>query len=138
MNLPRTTPTITDIDALLKFLPILGADDFQIYAEDTDPIPTEEGIIQIGYAKYTDAVLDFFHAARDKAWNDSDYVQKNADEVLSDPKKIAEASLQDIKTLLTFCVRAERFCEGSFGDRIKRGDAQAILTRLAILRKTVE
>lgn len=134
----QTSPSAKDIDVLLAFLPILGADEVQIYEKDSDEQTVEDGVLQITSPNYSDSVLDFFHAARGPAWRDSDYVEKQADKILSDPNKIAEASLQDIKTLLTFCVRAERFCEGSWGDRVKGGEIKAILTRLAELRKTIK
>lgn len=134
----QTSPSVKDIDVLLAFLPTLGADDVQIYEKVPDEETSDDGVLRISSPKYSDAVLEFFHAARGPVWRDSDYVQKHADEILTDPDKIAAASLQEIKTLLTFCVRAERFCEGAWGDRVKGGQIRSILNRLAALRATMK
>lgn len=136
--MPQTSPSVKDIDVLLAFLPKLDAENVQIYANVSDDDTSEEGVLQISSPNYSDVVLELFHAARGPVWRDSDYAEKQADEVLSDPNKIAVASLQDIKTLLTFCVRAERFCDGAWGDRVKGGEIRSILNRLAELRETIK
>ena len=44
------------------------------------------------------------------------------------------ASLAQIKTMLTFCVRGERFCDGHWGAMVSEGRIGAILHRLSKLR----
>jgi hypothetical protein len=88
--------------------------------------------------RYSDDVQGLLDASRAPAWRDADYGQKKADEILSDPKRIAVASLQDIKTLLTFCVRSERFAEGSWGSRVRSGEISAVLNRLAELKSAMK
>ena len=130
----QNSPKLDDVDKLMAFLPKLGAGDLPIYADDPIEESPDDGVLRMYSRRYSDDVQGLLDASRAPAWRDADYVQKNADEVLSNPKKIAEASLQDIKTLLTFCVRAERFSEGSWGARVRGGEITAILNRLATLR----
>jgi len=47
---------------------------------------------------------------------------------------IAAASLAEIKTMLTFCVRGERFCDGHWGAMVSKGRIGAILRRLEFRR----
>jgi hypothetical protein len=136
--MPTNTPTAKDIDVLLAFREALSAEDVQIYVGGGDEDGSSDGVIQMGSASYSDVVSDFFHAARAPVWVDKDYVSKQAGEILADPSRIASASIQDMKTLLTFCVRTERFCDGYWGDLIKGGKIKEILDRLVDLRKASE
>lgn len=51
--------------------------------------------------------------------------------MLNDERKINQASLADIRCMLTFCVREERFCDGHIGAMISEGYVRRILERLA-------
>ena len=44
---------------------------------------------------------------------------------------IKTASLAQIKAMLTYCVRGERFCDGQWGAMIERGYVRLLLLRLA-------
>lgn len=134
----QPSPNVQDIDMLLAFLPKLYAEGARAFTDDPDEEISQEGVLQIRSPNYSDAVIEFFDAARRPIWNDHDYVSKHAEKVLSDPSKIAVASLQDMKTLLTFCVRGERFCEGHWGDLVQGGQIKSILNRLAELRKNIK
>ncbi|MBT8050227.1 MAG: hypothetical protein KJN61_07450 [Gammaproteobacteria bacterium] len=46
---------------------------------------------------------------------------------------IQKADLNEIKTMLTFCVRGERFCDGHWGAMIENGSVGQILLRLTEL-----
>jgi hypothetical protein len=58
--------------------------------------------------------------------------------MLSNDQFISTCSLNDIKTLLTYCVRGERFADGHWAHVLKSGRVTAILRRLAVLRETLE
>ena len=55
-----------------------------------------------------------------------------------DPEKVATASLEDVRRLLTLHMRKERFCEGHMAEMIRSGHIVALLRRLdslaAVLR----
>jgi hypothetical protein len=134
----QNSPKLDDVDRLLAFLPKLGAGDLQIYADDPIEESPDDGVLRMYSRRYSDDVQGLLDASRAPAWRDADYGQKKADEILSDPKRIAVASLQDIKTLLTFCVRSERFAEGSWGSRVRSGEISAVLNRLAELKSAMK
>jgi hypothetical protein len=134
----QNSPSLDDVDKLLAFLPKLGAGDLPIYADDPIEESPDDGVLRMYSLRYSDDVQGLLNASRAPAWRDADYGQKNAHEILADPNRIAAASLQDIKTLLTFCVRGERFCEGAWGDRVQSGEISAILKRLADIREAMK
>ena len=124
------------IDELLEFLPL-----FREHHETLEPVwqTATEDDIRAGYlvfplAIYPAAVQQFFTLAGQPCWSDQEYVSKPAADLLRDDRFIAKASLSDIQTLLTFCVRGERFCDGHWAALIREGRITAILHRLEILR----
>ena len=52
-----------------------------------------------------------------------------------EPGKIEAASLAEIKTTLTYCVRLERFCEGHWIEVIESAVIKRILERLRIINQ---
>ena len=50
---------------------------------------------------------------------------------------VETADLAQIKTMLTYCVRGERFCDGHRGAMIEEGHIRRLLTRLAALRSSL-
>jgi hypothetical protein len=47
------------------------------------------------------------------------------------------ADLFQIKTMLAYCVRGERFCEGHWGEMIEGGHIRRLLERLGELRTRI-
>jgi hypothetical protein len=74
--------------------------------------------------------------AGDPFWCDYTYNPTEAGKLLQDDAFIAQATLDEIKTLLTYCVRGERFCDGHWDSMLQSGRIQAILRRLTVLRQT--
>jgi hypothetical protein len=134
--MPDVVPiTRQQIDELLRFLPLLGAP-----GPETEP--TWQGLDQnpasgtfvMPYPVYPPAVEEFFELASHPCWTDYNYASTDAGERLRDDTAIASASLDQIKSMLTFCVRGERFCDGHWGAMVNEGRVGAILRRLQQLR----
>ncbi|HKY55236.1 MAG TPA: DUF6508 domain-containing protein, partial [Anaerolineales bacterium] len=68
-------------------------------------------------------------AARE-CWLDYGYSPEQASQMLRDETLIKSASLPQIKTMLTFCVRGERFSDGHWGSMIREGYIRRLLERL--------
>ena len=123
------------IDELLRFLPALGNP-----GPDTEPqwhgldLKPKDGVITMPYPTYPPAVEEFFALAGQECWCDYQYVVERAGEMVRDDAVIALATLAQIKTMLTFCVRGERFCDGHWGEMVRTGRIGAILRRLSQLR----
>ena len=50
--------------------------------------------------------------------------------MLKDEGRVKTASLSEIKSMLTFCVRGERFSDGHWGEMIEKGYIRRVLERL--------
>ena len=85
------------------------------------------------HPQYTQDVTAFFNLASDPVWMDTQYHPAEAAKLLEDDAFIAQADLAAIKTMLTFCVRGERFSTGFWGELLANGRVQAILRRLQTL-----
>ncbi|MEI2789718.1 MAG: DUF6508 domain-containing protein [Steroidobacteraceae bacterium] len=48
--------------------------------------------------------------------------------------RVRRASLDEIRTMLTYCVRGERFCDGHWGAQILGAHVRRLLERLVELR----
>lgn len=128
MKSPAITPQ--KIDKLLAFLPRF--------------IPERAYIIEwqttnsFAWPVYHDDVNAFYKEAGEPCWMDYGYNPAEAGKMAADDAFIAQADLMAIKTMLTFCVRGERFSDGHWAAMLKNGRIQAILKRLQILREEME
>ena len=82
------------------------------------------------YPIYEPVVEEFYRLASAGCWMDYGYDPKTAGEMLRDEGSIKTASLEQIKTMLTFCVRGERFSDGHRGAMIEQGYIRRLLERL--------
>ena len=57
-----------------------------------------------------------------------------AGRMLEDKELIEAADLSQIRTMLTYCVRGERFADGHWAQMLESGRIVALLRRLAVLR----
>jgi hypothetical protein len=80
-------------------------------------------------------VVEFFGVAGQHFWSDYEYHPQEAGAMLADDDCVAGAGLAQIKTMLTYCVRGERFCDGHWGAMVESGRVQALLRRLVELRE---
>ena len=53
--------------------------------------------------------------------------------MLEDQQAVETAELGQIKTMITYCVRGERFCDGHWGAMIELGHISRLLQRLSQL-----
>ena len=122
-------PTLKDIEALTAFLP-------RLYAEGFSPIVSwgggeklKDGSYSMQYPNYNPLVEEFFRLVS-SSWLDYEYDPEQAYRMLKDEQAVKTASLAEIKTLLTFCVRGERFSDGHWGAMIEQGYIRRVLERL--------
>ena len=127
-------PTRRAIDELLAFLPRLTADGFVPVREWGGGEKQGDGAYVMPWPRYDPIVSRFFEAAGQDCWMDFDYVPEEAGHMLEDQALARRASISEIKTMLTYCVRGERFSEGHWGAMIELGYVRRLLERLAELR----
>ena len=127
-------PTLPEIDELLAFLSRLTADGFVPIREWGGGEEQADGAYVMPWPRYDAMVSRFFEAAGQDCWDDCDYVPVEAGRMLADEELVRRASLDEIRTMLTYCVRGERFGEGHWGAMIEQGYVRRLLERLAEIR----
>lgn len=124
-------PTSDQIKELVAFLPRL----LKMSTEDLDPwresMTQANDVASLPENEYDPLILAFFEAAAEPCWSDHDYLNKNPERMLDNLELIKAADLDQIRTMLTFCVRGERFCSGFWTSIIGDGSVERLLERLA-------
>jgi len=123
------------MDELLRFLPLFELPGREYVQRWGGGETTPDGkAIQVPYPIYCDDVLEFFALAGQTHWSDFRYNPRQAHDMLHDDELIAAASPDQIRTMLTYCVRGERFMDGHWAHMLESGRIVALLRRLAALR----
>jgi hypothetical protein len=99
---------------------------------------TDSGAITMPYPVYEEDVLAFFRLAGQPWWSDFEYDPRQARKMLDDDGVIEGCSLDHLRTMLTYCVRGERFCDGFWQSVLESGRVVALLRRLAVLRERLD
>lgn len=128
---PSPLPTRTDILALTAYLPRLYADGITLVEWVANPG-------QFPYPDYAPVVLEFFQLAGQPCWCDYEYDPAIARKWLQDGEIIRACGLAEIKSLLTYCVRGERFSSGHWAAMIENGYIRHILERLTELLEEMQ
>ena len=108
----REPITRIEIDELLRFLPLFDVQDRDFVERWGGGEKTEGGAITMHYPVYPEDVIEFYRLAGQPCWADYDYQPREAARMLEDDALTQRATLAEIKTMLTYCVRGERFSDG--------------------------
>lgn len=123
-------PTLQEIEALTAYLPRLYAKGFSPIESWNGGEKQKDGSFTVPYPNYNPLVEEFFRAVSGGGWLDYEYNPDQAYQMLRDEDLIKRASLSQIQTMLTFCVRGERFSDGHWGEMIEKGYIRRLLERL--------
>lgn len=132
-----STATRTAADELLVFLTVFERTDRDVIVQWVEPARLPDGSMSVSYPIYAADVMLFFDKAGAAAWSDKDYARKPVSRWLDDDDFIANATLDQMKSLLTYCVRGERFCDGFWASLFQRGRIVKLLRRLEDLRQAM-
>ena len=125
------------IDELLAFLPALIVPERQFIVRWVGGEKTADGATTTSHPVYADDVLAFFRLAGQRCWSDYGYDPIEAHKMLVDDGFIQRATLERVKSMLTYCVRGERFSDGHWAEILRSGRITAILRRLAVLKDSM-
>jgi hypothetical protein len=125
---------VEDFDELLSYLPVLYGNGFKPIRRWGGGNKTDKGVFLMPWPEYEEVVESFFSIAARACWSDPEYVSKDIGDMIRDPQRVARATLQEIKSMLTWCVRGERFCDGHWASVIEDGSIRNVLLRLQALR----
>ena len=122
-------PSIEEIDRLLEFLPVFSDENYDP-VQSIEPVPCQEPKIV-----YKPEIEEFFKIVRlYSCWRSHDYIPGEAEEKLKKAKHLEDSEIDEVKKLLTYCVRS-----GNKSDHwaivIQRGYLKNILNRLNEIRK---
>lgn len=123
-------PTLEQIETLISYLPRLYAASFSPIHRWDGGEKLKDGSITLPYPKYDPLVEEFFNHVSSDGWLDYEYDPDQAYKMLNDEQAVKNASVEQIQTMLTFCVRGERFSDGHWGHVIEKGYIQKLLQRL--------
>ncbi len=98
----------------------------------------QDGSITVPFPEYNPLVLDFVQAVTATIGLDTGYSPQECHARLQQPNGIETASLEEIRAMLTFFVRGERFNDGHWGGMIEQGYIRRILDRLADITSHTE
>jgi hypothetical protein len=122
-----------EIETLTSYLPRLYADGF-LPIDRWSGGKQKDGSITMPYPHYNPLVEEFYRHISSDGWLDYEYIPERAYEMLKDEGTIGRASLEQIQTMLTFCVRGERFSDGHWGEMIEKGYIRRLLERLNAIK----
>ena len=127
-------PTLQEIEALTAYLPRLYAEGFSPVKSWSGGEKRKDGSITMPYPDYDLLVEEFYRAISSGGWLDYQYNPEQAYRMIQDENLIKTASLSQIKTMLTFCVRGERFSDGHWAEMIEKGYIRQLLERLNVIK----
>jgi hypothetical protein len=93
--------------------------------------------ISMPFPVYPADVEEFFRLAGQLWWCDYQYDPSQAGARLEDDSLVQSAGIDQIKTMITYCVRGERFCDGHWDAVLRSGCLIALLRRLQVLRSSM-
>jgi len=129
-------PTPQEIKRLTAYRSTFCSKDFKPIRKWHGMKPDEDGVRHIPFPEYAPVVDAFFRLASEEQWCDFNYNPNETALLLKRENAIEQSTLDEIKTMLTFCVRGERYCDGHWGAMISKGIICRILQRLLTLTNT--
>jgi hypothetical protein len=120
--------TRDNINALLECLPL-----FEKPGRGLER--NADGSLSMPFPVHDEDVEEFFRRVAQHGWLDYGYEPEKAARMLEDAEFIERTSLGQVKTILTYCSRIERFCDGHQESLLKGGQIVALLKRLKAIRE---
>ena len=127
-------PTREDIEILMSYLPRFYAPGFSPIQRWDGGENLKDGSFTLPYPKYDPLVEEFFNHVSSDGWLDYEYNPEQTYKMLNDELAVKRASIEQIQSMLTFCVRGERFSDGHWGHMIEQGYIRRLLGRLVQIK----
>lgn len=125
-----------DVDALLESLPLFERPG-RTFAKWDEVVTNADGggsRIRLPFPSY-DADMEQFFRLVGERWMDRWYEPVEARRMLADAEFVKGASIKQVKSMLTYCARGEKFCDGHREWLLKSGQIVALLRRLEVIRE---
>jgi len=115
-----------EIAEILSFVPALSQPGRRFVQKWNEPGPGDH----LPYPEYFPDVEKFFQTASLPYWFPKNYDPREAFWMLPDRAFIARADLEQLRSMITMCVRSERIVPGSWCTALESGVILRILERL--------
>jgi hypothetical protein len=130
-------PSYQEMQVLVAFLPRLYAEGFKPVIRWHGGDQGKDGLYRMPWPEYDPLVEEFYRQVASDGWLDYEYNLEEAASMLEDDDLIKTASLPQVKAMLTFCVRGERFSDGHWAEMIENGNIRKLLIRIDELSREV-
>lgn len=130
-------PSLQDIESLTSFLPRLYAPGFSAVVK-WEGGKNKDGTYTMPYPTYDPLVNEFFRAVSAGGWLDYEYNPEQAWRMIKSENFIETATLSQVRSMLTFCVRGERFSDGHWEQMIQEGHIRRLLERLNVIKSELQ
>ena len=127
-------PDSEEIDKLLAFLPLFDRPGRKFVKKWNGGEKLSDGSTTFPYPEYEEDVTAFFELVAQPCWSDFNYQPETAADMLGDERALCKGELSEIRTMLTHCMRSERFCDGTWGASLQSGKITSLQKRLRELR----
>lgn len=97
-----------------------------------------DGSFSMPWPEYPAAITDFVQEASNKHWADSQYDPSATKRMINDERLIEGATLQQLRTMITYVVRGEKFCDGHWAGMFRDGYVGRLIKRMRELLPTFE
>lgn len=94
--------------------------------------------INMQYPVYRQEVDSFKEVLYTDKWSDSQYEPHEVESLISSIQGIEQARLAQIRSILTYIHRGERFCDGHVAVMIENGTVKRVLERLKVIALEME
>lgn len=138
----KTLPLKVRLQGLAAFVAEFEAPDFS-FGEWAGGEMVGDNVRTMPYYDFSATAHRFFKACYDLGWvrRDINWVAwartPESQRLLYEPGVIEQASVEDLEYLLTMCIRADRFGEGSLAGAYKSGLLLRVLRRAAELERAL-
>ncbi len=129
-----TVPDREDIDKLLAYLPLFYRPGRQFVKKWGGGEKSSDDSTTFPYPEYEEDILAFFKLAAEPCWSDYNYDSNIASDTIENKQTVRTAEMSDFKTMLTYCVRSERFWDGAWEAMLLSSKMTALLRRLQELQ----
>ena len=126
-------PDRARVAELLAFLPGFSAPGRDFFRHDKSIGPAEGEVSIWPHPTYDDDVVAFFMRIGVEPWVDPHYRSRRPERLMGRPDLLANAGYADVRAVLNYCARGERFCDGYWAEVLRQGVVQAALARLDVL-----
>lgn len=97
-----------------------------------------DGSLSWPWPGYPALMQEFVQEASRNCWSDPSYEPNDTARMINDAEFVATASLQHLRTMVTYFVRGEKFCDGHWAGMFRDGHVGALIKRMRELLPTFE